>query len=217
MTIVIFRSMKSNKEKILDSSLKLFNEKGWVNVRLQHISDEAIVSVGNLAYHFNNKEAILLTLYKTLTEQQKTLLAAFKVVPLFDEIDKLIRRTFQLQQAYIFFYLDTLEIVRANAEIGAAHAQHVSWQIAQLKTMLDFNMARGALQKITSESQLQQLAEQIWMTLDFWLSTQSVRGKKSFVEQEYSDAIWNLLMPYFTEMGKREYGQMREKPYDFYF
>jgi AcrR family transcriptional regulator len=209
--------MKSNKDKILESSLKLFNEKGWVNVRLQHISDEAIVSVGNLAYHFNNKGAILLTLYQSLTEQQKSLLAAFKVVPLFDEIDKLIRRTFQLQQAYIFFYLDTLEIVRANDEIAAAHAQHISWQIAQLKTMLDFNMARGALLKVDNENQLEQLAEQIWMTLDFWRSTQSVKGKKSFNEQEYCDAIWNLLIPYFTEMGKREYGQMREKPYDFYF
>ncbi|MEL7123903.1 MAG: TetR/AcrR family transcriptional regulator, partial [Bacteroidota bacterium] len=51
--------MKSTKQKILDAALKLFNQDGIVNVRLQHIADEAFVSVGNLAYHYSNKESIV--------------------------------------------------------------------------------------------------------------------------------------------------------------
>jgi AcrR family transcriptional regulator len=46
------------KQKILDSSLQLFNDNGISNTRLQQIADESGISVGNLAYHFSNKEAI---------------------------------------------------------------------------------------------------------------------------------------------------------------
>lgn len=42
------------KGKILVEALKLFNEKGFVNVRLQHIADKCNICVGNLAYHFES-------------------------------------------------------------------------------------------------------------------------------------------------------------------
>ncbi|MEZ4931347.1 MAG: TetR/AcrR family transcriptional regulator [Saprospiraceae bacterium] len=125
-------AMKSTKQNILESALKLFNQNGFVNVRLQHIADEAFISVGNLAYHFPNKEAILIAVYDELTGQQKELLAEYRVVPLFDNLDRLIRRTYQLQQLYVFFYLDTLEIVRAYPSVKTAHQQHIDSQISQL-------------------------------------------------------------------------------------
>ena len=54
--------MKDTKRRILDAALDLFNENGLVNVRLQHIADQAQMSVGNLAYHYANKEAIVTAL-----------------------------------------------------------------------------------------------------------------------------------------------------------
>ncbi|GLR17389.1 TetR/AcrR family transcriptional regulator [Portibacter lacus] len=135
----------STKEKIRIAALKLFNRDGLVNVRLQHIADEAFISVGNLAYHYPNKESILSALYERLSMQQKALLAEFRIVPLFDNIDRLIQQTFLLQRQYVFFYFDTLEIIRAYPKIGEAHQDHISSQISQLKIILDFNTSRGAL------------------------------------------------------------------------
>ncbi|MCB0546560.1 MAG: TetR/AcrR family transcriptional regulator, partial [Phaeodactylibacter sp.] len=209
--------MKSNRDKILESALMLFNRDGFVNVRLQHIADEAVVSVGNLAYHFPNKDAILLTIYEELARRQKELLAEYKVVPLFDNIDRLIRRTFRLQQDYIFFYLDTLELIRANTAIAEAHRQHISWQVAQLKAMYDFNAARGAMVAEPREGLFEQLALHFWTASDFWFTRELARGNPEFEEQAYRSALWALLLPYFTEMGMREYGQMLQSPYDFFF
>lgn len=209
--------MKSTKQNILESALKLFNQNGFVNVRLQHIADEAFISVGNLAYHFPNKEAILAAVYDELTGQQKELLAEYRVVPLFDNLDRLIRRTYQLQQLYVFFYLDTLEIVRAYPSVKSAHQQHIASQIGQLKTIIDFNAARGALVAEPMDDVFDQLASQIWMTMDFWLAQQSVKTDGSTEEKDYQRAVWNLLIPYFTDMGKREYEQMLQMPYDFFF
>ncbi|MEZ4993252.1 MAG: TetR/AcrR family transcriptional regulator [Saprospiraceae bacterium] len=210
-------TVKTTKEKILDAALKLFNRDGLVNVRLQHIADEAFVSVGNLAYHYANKEAILSALYESLTEQQDALLAEYRIVPLFDNIDRLIRYTYQLQRAFVFFYLDTLEIIRAYPPIGDTHRQRIRSQISQLKNMLNFNVARGALATETVAGTYDQLARQLWMTMDQWLYQQAVNGEKFDDEAAYQQAVWNLLIPCFTPMGIKEYQQMLEHPYDFYF
>ena len=85
--------MKPTKQYILDKALALFNEKGFVNVRLQHVADRAFVSVGHLAYHFK-KEEIISSLYKRLKKKQESLLTEFRVLPLFEDIDLLLHNMF---------------------------------------------------------------------------------------------------------------------------
>lgn len=55
--------MKTTKTKILETSLKLFNKKGCMNTSTRHIAEELNISVGNLYYHFKNKESILIDLF----------------------------------------------------------------------------------------------------------------------------------------------------------
>ena len=193
--------MAKTKEKILAAGLKLFNRDGMVNVRLQHIADEAFVSVGNLAYHYRNKEAILSALYKALTKKQKLVLAEYRIVPLFDNIDRLLFHTFQLQQEYIFFYQDTLEIVRAYPSVGTIHQQHIQSQVNQLKVILDFNVARGALVKEPMEGVFDRLALQIWMTMDFWLTQQAIRTNQKLEEQTYKKCGLELIHSFFYRYG----------------
>lgn len=207
---------KTTKQKILEAALKLFNRDGLVNVRLQHIADEAFMSIGNMAYHFPNKEAIVMSLYEELTKKQKDLLAEYRIVPLFDYFDHLIRQTFELQQVYIFFYLDTLEITRAYAKIAKVHRSHIDWQISQLRNMLDFNASRGALKEEPMEGVFDSLSSQLWMTLDLWMVQQFIRGKQSLQLMDYRMAVWTLMIPYFSQMGRQEFIQMWQLPYDFY-
>ena len=55
--------MDTKKEKIIETSIKLFNEKGCLNTSTRHIADELGISVGNLYYHFKNKEDILIEIF----------------------------------------------------------------------------------------------------------------------------------------------------------
>jgi AcrR family transcriptional regulator len=209
--------MQGTKEKIRKAALKRFNEEGIVNVRLQHIADEAFVSVGNLAYHYPNKEHILLALYEELTLKQQELLAEYRIVPLFDNIDRLLHHTFQLQETYQFFYADTLEIIRANPDIARAHQSHITYQLNQLVHIIEFNIARGALLALDETEQIHALARQIWITMDFWLSQEMVSKGALPKLSDYRKAIWYLLMPHFSPMGKKEFEQMLQMPYDFFY
>lgn len=200
--------MAGNREKIIRASLDLFNRFGFVNVRLQHISDESIVSLGNIAYHFKNKEAIVLHLYQLLEEKQKALLAQHRVLPLFEYIDDIFEQSYALQSEFIFFYQDTLEIMRTYPQIADMHRQHISYQVQQLVLMLDFNVARGALLDSCIGDSRKKLANNLWAHMDFWRTMQAVRGFDEHETDAYQASVWSLLMPHFTTMGLQEYRQM---------
>ncbi|HMO38725.1 MAG TPA: TetR/AcrR family transcriptional regulator [Saprospiraceae bacterium] len=196
------------KRKILDAALHLFNRDGLMNVRLQHIADEAFVSIGNMTYHFRNKELIVNTIWQELLKKQETLLAEFRVVPLFEDIERQIRSTFQLQQLYAFFYVDTLEIVRAFPDIRHSHRQHQHWQMKQVEMMVFFNIARGVFRAEPEAGYYRRLARQYWMTSDLWLKHRQILGEEVNDFEAYRQAMWCLLQGIFTERGWLEFQQL---------
>ena len=52
---------KGTKEKILDVTMKLFNEKGYANTSINEVCRRAKVSKGALYHHFKSKEDLLFT------------------------------------------------------------------------------------------------------------------------------------------------------------
>ncbi|MEO8763451.1 MAG: TetR/AcrR family transcriptional regulator [Ginsengibacter sp.] len=206
--------MKPTKQYILDKALLLFNEKGFVNVRLQHIADSAFVSVGHLAYHFKNKGDIVLSLYIKLKKKQELLLTEFRVLPLFEDIDFLLRNMYHLQQQYRFFFLDTLEVIRAFPEIAEKHRQLLRFQRQQILFMMEFNTSRGSFIQPQYNDQFAQLAQVFCMSIDGWMSYQHVTGNSDAQEKEYCNDMWTILKVLFTDMGTPEYRQLTNKGID---
>lgn len=207
----------STKEKILSAALKCFNADGMVNVRLQHIADESGKSVGNLAYHFPNKQAIVLGLYKKLETEQIELLHEFRIVPLFDNIDRLLETVFQHQQTYRFFYLDTLEVTRAFPEVQAEYQKHIETEVQQWLQILEFNTSRGVMSPEPRPGCHTGLALQLWATSTHYMAQEMVRAAALPGLQAYKTAVWNLLIPLFTKLGHQEYEQMLQSPYDLFY
>ncbi len=196
------------KQKIIDAAVQCFNRDGLANIRLQHIADEANVSIGNMTYHYRNKEAIVQAVWEQLVQKQRDLLAEFRIVPLFEDIDRLLASTFELQQAYQFFYIDTLEVMRAYPDIVAAHQEHISWQILQMEAAIGFNQSRGAFVPTQWEGQAKSLSSQFWLITDLWMYRQSVLKAATDDYSAFRLMLWDLLRPLFTDMGLREYEQL---------
>lgn len=197
--------MKHTKNSILDQSLKLFNRHGFVNVRLQHIADAGSISVGHLAYHFKNKDAIIESLYDQLKEQQEVLLYEFRTAHLFEDINQQLRRIFQLQKKYLFFYLDTLEVLRAYPAIKEKHQQHIAWQLQQIEWMFEFNIFRSSFKEPAQEGQYKKSAWLFWIAVDNWMHARLISGLDHLHEEDFLRDVWNLLVPYFTEEGQQEF------------
>jgi AcrR family transcriptional regulator len=208
--------VKPIKQKILNNALTLFNEKGFVNVRLQHIADGTGISVGNLAYHFNTKDEIILSLYNNLNKKQELLLKEFRVLPLFEDIDFLLRNLFQLQQQYLFFYLDTLEVLRAFTEIAEKHRQLLLLQRQQIQFMMEFNVSRGSFIRPPHDEQFEHLTYLFCMTMNNWMSYQYINADKQPNEADYCNDVWSILRVLFTDVAMPEFRQLTNKRIDYF-
>ena len=194
--------MSKTKDKILESALSLFNEKGFVNVRLQQIADRCGISVGNLAYHFYGKEAIIFALIKSITQEQSYVLANYTAVPLFNHIDNILEQNFAIQQRYKFFYLDTLEIYRQFDKVKSLSQKIIHTQLIQIEGMFIFNVARGVFIK---GMDYKCLARSFWMMGHLWMYEQNLMGNPNNELKEYKNQLWQLLLPYCTQLGTSEY------------
>lgn len=200
--------MKNTKQKILDAALSLFNRDGYVNVRLQHIADETGISIGNLGYHFKHKEEMLLAIYERLSNQQRLLLVNTSLSPIFENFDFFFSSLFELQQQFTFFYLDILELTRANEVLKSQQQEHIQWQQSQLGLLLQMHQARGALSWEEADTSLEDLSQNLWRMIDFWLMMQRVEGKDTQDYQAYRRSVWGIIRPFFTSDGAREFDQL---------
>ena len=64
------------KERILQTTLLLFNDEGEPNVTTVDISHEMDISPGNLYYHYKGKEALIVALYDRFESEMVDILRA---------------------------------------------------------------------------------------------------------------------------------------------
>lgn len=195
------------KSKILAAALYLFNRFGFVNVRLQHIADEAGVSVGNLAYHFKTKDALINVIYQSILLRQEKLLTDLHHTPIFTTLDLHIRNTFYFQQQYSFFFTDTLEFIRAFPFLKQTHRKHIDVTVEQVDGLLKFSISRGALQEPVGPDSLILLAHRYVLMTENWMNFERMRGidASELQVKNYRLALWSLLSPYFTSHGAEEF------------
>jgi AcrR family transcriptional regulator len=195
------------KKRILDAALKLFNAFGLDSVRLQQIAQEAGISVGNLAYHYNTKETLLEAVQEQIIEDFQGIFSQYLragTLADFDHQIGLFYHFFRQNQ----FYLATF--FKSEPEAGGALTP---WQVCttkmllQLRSRLDFHVARRDLRPEPARAAYDHAVETIWMTLVFYPAHCTMRNLPCD-ERRYRRAVWNLLTPLFTAQGQAEFEEV---------
>lgn len=196
-----------NRDKIIQTATHLFNEQGFVNVRLQHISDASIISLGNIAYHFKNKGAILEAIYEQWEQEQRNVLIEYRHAPIFENLERIFESVAQLQATYRFFYTDLLEVKRTFPELFERLSQFFQWQVLLFQDVIRFNIARGAFQPL-SQSKISFLANLLLQQLTTLPYSRLVWPEAS---PSTSDQLWRILEPYLTPIGEDELEVVRRQ------
>lgn len=193
--------MQSTKLKIVQVSEQLFFELGIANVRLQQIADAADISVGNLAYHYNNKEAIVFAVYENLFTQLSNILSQFIVHQELDGFDKQFSALYHFYNENNFTYNNQWEIGRNYPEIQNEWLSTMNKIMLQFKKRLEFNVKSGYLKPELYKGAHDILAQNLSL-LSHSILPQLLLRKKVVKESEYKKLLWSLLIPVFTEKGK---------------
>ena len=194
----------STKQRILEAAIRLFNMDGIANVRLQQIADETGISVGNLAYHFKNKEAIVTSVYESLFEEFSQILSAYLISPSLADFDQQLTQYHAFFAKYKFYLIDLFEIERSYPAIINRWHQFVGKMLIQIRKRLEYNVQRGILLPEPVAGIYDILTNNIWMTVTFWIPQQVLKGQP-FSEPLFKDAVWAQVSPYFTSKGLSEF------------
>ncbi len=158
------------RDRILLTSLTLFNELGEANVTTVDIAIEMEISPGNLYYHFKGKEAIIEQLY-TLMESE---LLAVLDAGLEDEIDVenawfYLYVVFEQIYKYRYFYRNIADLLARYPALQKRFAKVLGKKRKTALATLQL-LADAEVVEISSELQHQHLADNIVMLLTYWLN-----------------------------------------------
>ena len=197
-------SGQTTRNKITEAALMLFNGQGLQNVTLQQIANEASISVGNLAYHFHDKEQILKKIGNLISADMDKILRLWKNLPGLLDFDNQLTRFYHLLDTYSFYFLDILEIKRLYPYIHDIQQEHIANFILQLQQWFESNMKRELILELKSQ-QTRKIAEMIWFTSSFWMTKKKILEKEEFFEGAFKDMIWQQIRPFMTDQGINEF------------
>ncbi len=199
----------NTKQRIINASIRLFNEKGLANVRLQQIADEINISVGNLAYHYRNKEAIIVAINENLDDEANEILSCYRMYPNLIDFDFQLSKYFSFIGKYPFYFLDILEFERHYPEIRSKRQVHISKMITQIQKRFEYKIKRGIIKEESREGTYDSISTAVWTLITFWVPQKIVRGTKADLQEaEFKNMIWNQFYTHFTERGRIEFEQL---------
>ncbi len=109
-------SRVGNRERIVEASLALFNERGVRSVTTNHIAAHLEISPGNLYYHFRNKEEIIREIFPRVAETAAGAIDLPKGRPISaDDVGRYHLAGIRNLWEFRFFYRDLSELTARDA------------------------------------------------------------------------------------------------------
>ena len=198
--------MTDTKQRIIGVSETLFFEQGIANIRLQQIADAAEISVGNLAYHFKNKDAIVVAVYENLFLELSNILSQFLMYNQLDGFDKQFSALYNFYKQNNFTFNNLWEIERNYPEIHQERLSAANKVLLQFKKRIEYNVQNGRFMPEPWKGSYDSLAQNLLLNVNCWIPQQMLRNKP-INESLYKKHLWGMLYFIFTDKGKNEFEQ----------
>lgn len=203
--------MKKTRQNIIQTAIRLFNERGVINVRIRDIADEMKISPGNVTYHYKTKQALMESAYRYMIKTLEKMAVGNQFMnPAKDHLHVAKGYLEHIVQ-FRFFYQDTLEIIRSYPELAKLHQEQVAQEKSIIRNLMFMSVGKGDLITEPIEGMYESLAHSIWMTLHFWLTQQIIRGEQNNNLETGLITIANLLYPFATEKGQIIFTRMQRE------
>ncbi|HEY5308747.1 MAG TPA: TetR/AcrR family transcriptional regulator [Casimicrobiaceae bacterium] len=167
---------RRTRQRILETSLDLFNRFGEPHITTADIADEMNISPGNLYYHFRNKDDIIGELYASLEAEIAPLLVRpDDTAPDVEDLWLLLHLLFEKMRDYRFFYRDLDEITSRNRRVATHFADLTRSGEDTVVRLCRAMVESGAME--ASEREILALSSNVALVSTYWMSFQRVRSR----------------------------------------
>jgi len=172
------KAPRRTRERILETSLALFNRDGEPHVTTADIADEMNISPGNLYYHFRNKDDIIGELYAAYEKSVSPLLAVpADAAPDVDDLWLVLHFMFERMHDYRFLYRDLDEITSRNRKLALRVADLLRRIEATVLELCRSLVRSGRMHG--SDREIAALAANATLVATYWMSWQRVGAAHS--------------------------------------
>lgn len=202
------------KDRILQLSLQLFNERGERSVTTNHIAAELGISPGNLYYHFRNKHEIIKELMYQYQVETLEMLSLPEDRPLTtnDKINYFQVLSGQLW-SYRFIHRDVYHLVESNEDFKKIYPRFAG-QVMQQGQKIYQAFVDAGLMKMTP-SEIEALIINLWIVLTNWTNFLYMSGHISDNNHLEEKWVWQALRqmvflegPYLMGESRATYEQL---------
>ena len=202
----------NTKQRIVLTSLNLFNAEGEANVTTVDIANELDISPGNLYYHYKGKEPII----KILFDQYETKFVELLSAPADAEFNTeqfwyYLHLMFEEIYNFRFFYENIHDILHRIPDLQKRFEKLLALQGSTTELLLLTLAERQAI--ITPETEISHLAKSISITFTHWLSFNRLTAanqKPELILHQGVFHVMSLLAPHLSTPHQYIYAQARE-------
>ncbi|MDC0661821.1 TetR/AcrR family transcriptional regulator [Marinobacter sp. SS21] len=194
------------RDRILITSLSLFNTVGEPNVTTLLISDELDISPGNLYYHFKSKGDIVTELFDQYETEMRDLLAVPQDAAIsLDQISIFLHLMFEAVSRYRFLYQDLVNVLSRYESLQSRFRRILAKKRSAFRTICTSLSHQGIAD--FSLQELEALCEQLTITICYWVSFDSLSHLEDREAIDPGRGVYqmmHLILPYLKETEKDE-------------
>ncbi|HEY0879754.1 MAG TPA: TetR/AcrR family transcriptional regulator [Zeimonas sp.] len=200
---------RRTRERILETSLRLFNELGEPNATTTAIAGALEISPGNLYYHFRNKDEIVDALFDDFQREIDPLLdSPLAGTAQIEDAWLFLHLLFEAIWRYRFVYRDLNDLLSRNRRV-----ERRFHRIVERKTLAALALCRSLVSHGdagATDEEIESLATNMVVVTTWWLSFEYVRNVRRPGNAELPSAsmargayqVLSLIAPWLDEEGR---------------
>lgn len=201
-------SRTNTANRIVEASLQLFNEQGERNISTNHIASHMGISPGNLYYHFNNKDEIIIQLFKRYSHELLDYLSKAKLPESIEQMIDYMMGIYDVMWEYRFLFSDVNTLLNRSVELVGEHNEFTRAKIAPLLVKL-FTQWHSLGMIDIDERGKQDLSINIWLVTKYWFDfDSSMQPDVKITEQAKYRGVYrslSLIRPYVRPEHRAEF------------
>jgi AcrR family transcriptional regulator len=159
-----------NRERIIEASLELFNERGAASVTTNHIAAHLSISPGNLYYHFRNKEEIIRALFPQIEA------AVHSTIPVPPEggitaadVGRYHLAGIETLWNFRFVFRDLNELLERDPLLAESFRELQRWVIGQFQALFERAIQQGQMRQPDPPEDLARIATNSFILWSNWI------------------------------------------------
>lgn len=192
------------KERVLVTSIELFNRNGVTPMTTNHIAKAMQISPGNLYFHYDNKEEILRELFLRMCRETYRIWRPRRSVH--GGALRFIDENFELYWKYRFFHREMYALRRKDIQLAKMWRAHIEKMMKLMRVLYRHWVRQGLMVDIADKSEMLYVSEALLAMattfLQFFESAEKQPGRRSI--ERGKRHVARLLRPYSAGQTRDE-------------